>query len=133
MNIKLKGRSPYLAKDQVKADDCNKFIGQGSSVSSTNSYRLSYGVLANCGEYKPNDVVFVSAEGNRRGRLEPPYEELKIACKAEVTFITDILLHRNRQYNVGEREVATFLETQGYWEVDSYGLWQPPSKFIKAY
>ena len=119
--MKLTVTGPYTAKDQRKADKANKFIGNGSSRSSTNQYRLDYGVNANCSDYTADDVVFVSAEGNRPGRHTPDLKELALAVAARATFITDDYHNRSRAYNVGEREVAKFLITKGYH--DNNGEW----------
>ena len=120
--VKLSGKSFYLAKDQAKSDQANKFIGRGSSRSSTHQYSLDWGARANCGNYISQDVVFVSAEGNRSGRVKPDLDELTKAVIAGVTFITDKVADRNRPYNVGERAVAGFLASQGYRET-SPGRW----------
>ena len=130
--VKLTGTSPYLAKDQVKANLCNRSIGRGSPASSTNQYRKDFGNEANIGDrkdYLRTDVVFISAEGNRRGRLPIDVNEIVKACEAEVKFITDTPYQRNRSYNVGEREVAALLEQQGYDEYihAEYSLWKLPS------
>lgn len=58
MKVKLTGTSPYLAKDQLKSNKSNKFIGRGSLKSSTNKYRECWGDLANCGNYISTDIVF---------------------------------------------------------------------------
>ncbi|RLA59363.1 MAG: hypothetical protein DRQ89_14175 [Epsilonproteobacteria bacterium] len=111
----------YTAKDQAKLDKANKFIGRGSNRSSTNSYRLACGNNANVENYTNLDVVFISAEGNRAGRVSPDFDLIKKAVLAGSSFITDNKINRNRQYNRGERDVADFLrnsryeETQGYW------------------
>ena len=106
--MKLTVTGSYTAKDQIKADRANKFIGRGSNRSSTNQYRKDYGDNANCGVYEPTDVVFISAEGNRQGRLMPDAEELKLAVKTKVTFITDGEYDRQRPYNIGERQAPLF-------------------------
>jgi hypothetical protein len=125
--ITLTVTGPYTAKDQVKANPANKFIGRGSSRSSTNSYAQDFGQYANCGSYSNADSVFVSAEGNRRGRLTPNLNEINLAIKAGAMFITDVPFHRNREYNVGEREVASHLAAKGYKETPlrEYSLWHP--------
>ena len=127
--VKLTGTSPFCGKDQLKANLANKFIGQGSSLSSTNQYRKDYGLMANTGDrmdYLPTDMVFISAEGNRRGRVGIDVNEIVKACEAEVKFITDTPYHRNRSYNIGEREVAALLEQQGYSEHihRDYSIWK---------
>lgn len=119
--VTLTGTSPYLAKDQIKANTATKFIGQGSPRSSTNRYRQDFGQLANTGAYTSEDRVFVSVEGNRAGRLDPPWQELDLAVEAGVTFITDNQYARNRSYNIGERQVAKYLSQLGY--IDNMGIW----------
>ncbi len=116
MPVTLPVTGPYTAKDQRKANAANKFIGRGSPRSSTNAYAQAYGDNANCGVYTSSDVVFISAEGARSSRLDPDFAEIKRACDANARFITDDAANRSRPYNVGERQVATFLEQQGYRE-----------------
>lgn len=116
---------PYTAKDQRKANAANKFIGRGSPRSSTNAYAAAYGNNANCGSYVDTDVVFISAEGNRAGRVDPDFGEIKRACDANSRFITDDIANRRRPYNVGERQVAEFLITQGYRE-SRPAVWSRP-------
>ncbi len=122
MSVALPVTGPYTAKDQRKANAANKFIGRGSPRSSTNAYAQAYGDNANCGVYTSSDVVFISAEGARSGRLDPDFDEIKRACDANARFITDDITNRSRPYNIGERQVATFLEQQGYYETRP-GIW----------
>lgn len=124
--VVLPNTSPYTAKDQAKSDRANKFIGRGSSVSSTNAYAKAWGDRANTGEYSAGDKVFVSAEGSRNSRKAPDLAELGKATAAGATIITDNPSNRNRSFNVGEREVAKFLAAQGYVE-DGNGTWSPGS------
>jgi len=125
MAVILPITGPYTAKDQRKANLANKFIGRGSSRSSTNAYAAAYGDNANCGVYTAEDVVFISAEGNRRGRLDPDFQEIKRACDANARFVTDDMANRMRPYNIGERAVARFLIAQGYREIRP-GFWSRP-------
>lgn len=120
--IQLTVTGPHTAKDQGKASQATKFIGQGSENSSTNQYRKDFGPLANCGSYERGDVVFCSAEGRRNGRLSIPLEELHLAVSALVEFRTDVSSDRARLYNVGERELEAFLLNKGYDEY-SPGSW----------
>ncbi|OYX46805.1 MAG: hypothetical protein B7Y97_13225, partial [Sphingomonas sp. 32-66-10] len=122
-SVVLGGTGPYAAKDQAKSDKANKFIGRGSAASSTARYAKAWGDRANTGEYTAGDVVFVSAEGARAGRVDIDVQELRRAIDAKVTFITDVAADRNRPYNVGERHVAAMLETAGYSET-SPGRWE---------
>ncbi|MGV8863306.1 MAG: hypothetical protein ACOH2T_19330, partial [Pseudomonas sp.] len=111
----------YTAKDQAKSDQANKFIGRGSENSSTTKYAQAWGVDANSGKYVSTDTVFVSAEGRRTGRAAPDFTEIQRAVDAGATIVTDNKANRERPYNLGEREVATYLTEQGY--VDNNGTW----------
>ena len=115
-------RGHYTEKDQRKSDQATKFIGRGSSRSSTHTYAGCWGKLANCGQYSASDKVFISAEGDRSGRIPPDWEEIKRATDAGATIITDKKADRERAYNCGEREVAQFLEIQRYTEKPP-GIW----------
>lgn len=116
-------KSRFFAKDQAKARRATKFIGRGSNSSSTNAYAKACDPFANCGAYTGDDIVFVSAEGGRSGRLDPDFEELLLACRSGCAFITDDLSNRTRRYNVGERQVAAFLVSRGCRET-APGFWQ---------
>jgi len=118
----LPGTGPYIQKDQKKSDMANCFIGRGSERSSTNRYRLAWGELANKGTYTPDDVAFVSAEGNRSGRIPAFLGEVRRACEGGAVIITDVPYDRERSYNIGEREVARHLEFCEYYEA-SPGMW----------
>lgn len=119
----VQSANPYFAKDLKKAIHANKFIGRGSLASSTHKYMVAAGDLANCGSYTENDVIFVSAEGARKGRISVDYSELEKAVMAAASFVTDDLYNRSRSYNMGEREVSQYLESQGYKDV-SNGVWK---------
>ena len=123
---KLTTRNSFGFKDQLIADISNKFIGRGSAASSTNQYAKDYKDLANTGDYLSTDVVFISAEGNRTGRLLPDVTEIVRACEAGATLVTDNPSNRNRQYNVGERFVAELLIRQGCEESvhSNYSTWK---------
>ena len=120
--VTLPVTGPYTAKDQVKSDKASKFIGRGSNRSSTEQYRLAWGDQANSGTYANNDIVFISAEGNRAGSLKPDFREIKKAMDAGARFITDNQANRKRPYNSGERQVADFLSQNVYRE-ESDGFW----------
>ena len=121
--VDLGTSGPYTKKDQAKSDQATKFIGRGSDRSSTAKYAKAWGDRANTGQYTADDVVFISAEGNRGGRVAPDFAEIGSAVNAGATVITDSKANRERDFNVGEREVAKFLTDSGYREV-SPGRWQ---------
>ena len=124
--MKLNIKNSFGYKDQMKADISNKFIGRGSATSSTNQYAKDFKGKANCGDYLSTDVVFISAEGNRTGRLLPDVNEIVKACEAGATLVTDNPSNRNRQYNIGERFVAELLIRQGCEETihSNYSTWK---------
>ena len=117
-------KSPYFEKDLAKFRDATKLISRGSGKSSSAAYAKAAGAKANTGEYDSSDVVVISAEGARKNRIGPDYDEIQLAIDAGVTFITDNPEDRARKYNVGEREVAAFLTENGYEET-SPGKWSP--------
>lgn len=129
--VDLGTSGPYTKKDQAKSDQATKFIGRGSERSSTAKYAKAWGDRANTGQYTADDVVFISAEGNRGGRVAPDFAEIGSAVKAGATVITDNKANRERDFNVGEREVAKFLSDSGYREV-SPGRWQSVSASIAS-
>lgn len=129
--VTLTGKSPYLAKDQAKADTATKFIGRGSEASSTAQYAKDFGTKANSGVYTAADRVFVSAEGNREGRINPDRAELDKAVAAGATFITDDAANRKRLYNVGERQIEKYLTEKGYTETKP-GEWVSKATQLKA-
>lgn len=122
--VTLTGKSPYLAKDQLKADRATKFIGRGSPRSSTAQYAKDFGALANTGSYTAADTVFVSAEGARAGRVAPDLGEIDKAVQAGAVILTDNAENRQRAFNVGEREVEQHLLRSGYVE-RAPGEWGP--------
>ncbi len=116
-------RSPYFAKNLAKARQATQFIGQGSPGSSTAAYARAAAPRANTGHYAAGDVVFVSAEGNRAGRFDPigqapngAYRAINCAIAARARFVIHCPYDRNRPYNIGERQVAAYLEAYGYEE-----------------
>ena len=117
-------KTNWFAKDQAKARQASKFIGRGSAASSTQAYRIAVGAHANPGSYQSTDVVFISAEGARNGRLRPDFDEIATAIAACATLITDGPADRARSYNLGEREVAAFLAAHAYREITP-GRWRP--------
>lgn len=121
----VQSTNPHFSKDLKKAENATCFIGRGSMASSTHKYMVAAGDLANKGQYNSDDVVFVSAEGNRKGRISPNFPELLKAIQARVTFITDTRYNRNTSYNIGEREVEAYLLNNGYVDTYGKGIWKP--------
>lgn len=124
MKPSLPHTSPYTAKDQRKWDQATRYIGRGSARSSTARYAQALQAYMT-GPYHPQDVVFISAEGQRAGRLDPDTAEITRAALAGVTFVTDTPEDRARPYNLGERQVALLLRDLGYHETHP-GRWTPP-------
>lgn len=110
----------YGDKDIKKFKDCHKLISRGAPGSSSDAY--SKHPLANVENFKPGEVVGISANGQRNGRMTPDFEQIRRAAQARVIFITDKRKDRIRHFNRGEREVATFLMSLGYYEFKD-GWW----------
>jgi hypothetical protein len=121
-------------QDQRKSNQATLFIGRGSQESSTEAYRGAWDAIgrANAGRqgYSMTDIVFVSAEGRRPGRVPLDTTELGYAVEARTVFVTDTETIRATHYNVGEREVANQLVAAGYTERQTdgvgNGVWDPP-------
>ena len=117
--------SKYLNKDMNKWNKCNSFIGYGAVGSSTEHYRTkvwpSMGRVN--GGFREGDVVGISVNGNRPNRVSAPWHLIDEAIAAgDVGFITDIKSDRDRSYNIGEREVAAYLQCRGFDEIEE-GYW----------
>ena len=115
----------YSAKDNYKSTNSNKFIGRGNGA--TGEYlRLSKEAEkpSNSGTYSAIDVVFISANGKRGGRISPDFTEIQKAVDAGASFLTDAKQRRpegGNAYNIGEQEIADFLRKQGYTEAEEFG------------
>lgn len=119
-----KTNNPFWFKDQGKARQANKFIGVGAPGSSTAVYAAGLPKeIVNCGEYVPTDIVFVSVNGARRNRVLFDRDEVMLAIEAGAAIVTDSARDRYREFNVGERELAKFLEEAEYEELG--GFWTP--------
>lgn len=114
------------AKDQAKSDKATKFIGFGAKGSSTDAYRKAWGNRANSGQYTNQDTVFVSINGKRAGRVsihDSTFKnELQKAVDAGAKIIADTKAHRERSFNIGEQELASWLQSVGYQELTD-GQW----------
>ena len=80
-------------------------------------YLEAWGERGNTGIYNESDVVFISVNGQRKNRIKFDEQELQLALDAGATIITDNRTDRTRSYNIGEREVAEFLENNNYKEL----------------
>jgi hypothetical protein len=113
--------SPYAKKDIKKFWKCTKLISKG--VKGSSSFYYSRHPKANIGNYNEKDIVGISVNGKRFGRLKFDKQQIDEAIKANVCFVTDNPYDRNRDYNIGEREVADYLTKNGYKETNP-GFWQ---------
>ncbi len=107
----------YGKKDKIKFSICNKLITRG--VWNSSSYKYANGIIKinveiNPTSFKKEDIVGVSVNGRRRGRLEFDKELVKKALEANATIVADNEKNRERDYNIGERELAEFLREEGY-------------------
>lgn len=119
-----KTNNPYWTKDQDKASRANKFIGVGAPGSSTAVYAAGLPKeVVNCGAYTATDIVFVSVNGARKNRRLFDQAEVLLAIEAGAAIVTDSARDRYRDFNVGERELAAFLEANDYEELG--GFWTP--------
>lgn len=122
----------YLEKDLEKAEGASSMVGEGAAGSSTEQYVKAAGDLANVDLFSPSDVVFVSANGDRLGRvpvtvgglLNGQYRILERVARVGATIVADGKKHREAAYNVGERELIGWLQRSGYEEaVAGSGRW----------
>lgn len=128
--VLLHKTTKYVAKDQIKSDNATCFIGIGSPKSSTHAYSLAWGERANMLKYTSDDIAFVSAEGQRTGRVSPKaiVNMLEALRRAGGTALTDNREHTNRPYNIGEREVQDILRGLGFVaveETEHFLVWKP--------
>ena len=124
-------KKSYQTKDLAKFKLCNKLISRGAENSSSGKY-LREGIgsikpeMVNTGEYSHMDSVGISVNGRRFKRVKADWKEIDKAIDAGVTFYTDNSFNRNRDYNIGEREVAGYLLLNGYkigTENNVFALW----------
>lgn len=122
--------NPIANKDQLKANLADSFIGVGVFGSSTDAYRKAFDTVGKANKtigYAANEFVFVSTNGKRPNRvgLGAIIRYLDKAVEAKAAFIADNAKNRNRLYNIGERELAKYLEQRGYmsYEFSDYAIW----------
>ena len=138
--LRKQGPDEYLEKDLLKAVGATSLIGQGGPGSSTERYVAAADDLANVDAYVSAARVFVSANGNRPGRvpvvsedgtLNGAYANLAKVVAAGAVVVADTMKYREDAYNVGERELAHWLENHGYHEpTPGSGYWIPKSSSV---
>jgi hypothetical protein len=129
----------HLPKERFKTVRATQYIGYGAPNSSTDNYRKLYAEygLANTGKYNSDDLVYVSSNGKRTGRIAPTsnnntrltagYDVIDTAIAAGANFIMDTAYHLKRYggYNLGEVALAEYLTSKGYTRDDKSGIWTP--------
>lgn len=127
----------WLEKELVKARVATKFIGDGVINSSTDRYRKLYYKynLSNLPFYRETDVVWISANGNRKDRIPVTVNnrlfsvyyliDTVIAAKASIIADTKTHIMNTYNYNIGELELANYLLSKGYYRLDKTGIWKP--------
>lgn len=127
----------WVDKEGAKFDVATQAISDGTKDSTAGFVKDFYGDKANTGTYTKDDVVYLSTNGNRAGRVVPvkngelqgAYKNIDKAIKAGAKFVADTSKHlaNTGKYNVGEVELAEYLQSKGYTreDKDGYGLWSP--------
>lgn len=107
-------RSIHQKKDLEKFSICNRLISDGCIGSSSYIYKF-FGIgnitvnNVNKEFYTKDDIVGVSVNGARPNRISFDKELIKKVAEAGARFVTDNLYNANRNFNIGERELASFL------------------------
>lgn len=134
----------HLPKERVKTRQATQFIGRGKAGSSTSKYMQMYNEegVANTGDYTANDIVYVSSNGKRVGRVNPVirgelqgvYTNIDKAIKAGASIIMDTAEHLQKTggYNIGELALADYLATHGYARQGVSGMWKPADKSAQS-
>lgn len=122
-------------KEVVKANLSTQYIGFGKKGSSTDRYVSVYGDKANTGKYTADDVIYVSSNGARSGRVNPVvdgklsngYELIDKAIEAGSTIVMDSEEHIKNTgiYNIGEVALAEYMDSHGYSRrnIKGAGIW----------
>jgi len=112
----------YGKKDSSKFEVCTKLISRG--VDGSSSHRYSRHPLCNTGNYNESDIVGISVNGKRKGRIGFDKSEIIKAAESGIKgFVTDNQFNRNRSFNIGEQELSVFLVSLGYQEFKDTGKW----------
>lgn len=134
-NIKPTAKK-WLEKEIFKINKATQFIGVGSPNSSTYIYDNIYKKynLSNTGIYNEDDLIWVSVNGNRNGRINPiidgvlqkEFKNIDLAIKSKSKFILDTKKHLDKTfiYNIGEIQIANYLKENNYLRDDETGIWQ---------
>lgn len=127
----------WVDKEGAKFDVATQAISDGTKDSTAGFVKDFYGDKANTDTYTKDDVVYLSTNGNRAGRVVPVkngelqgvYKNIDKAIEAGAKFVADTSKHlaNTGKYNVGEVELAEYLRSKGYVREDKagYGLWSP--------
>jgi len=125
--------SAYTRKDKAKFSICTHLQSYGCVGSSSRKYN-EYGVeglphLDLSMGFDSTSIVGISTNGHRPCRVIFPTSVLKLLSLRKCKVVTDNRYHRNRFYNIGEREVAHYLTQLGYTEHNSEerSIWHPPT------
>ena len=143
----FKNKRPSAAKwadkEVAKFDVATQAISDGTNNSTAGFVKDFYGDNANTGTYTKDDVVYLSTNGNRIGRVIPvkngvlqgAYKNIDKAIEAGAKFVADTSKHlaSTGKYNVGEVELAEYLQSKGYTREDKtgYGLWSQSKRSIQ--
>lgn len=133
----------WVDKEVAKFDVATQAISDGTNNSTAGFVKDFYGDKANTGTYTKDDVIYLSTNGNRTGRVIPvkngvlqgAYKNIDKAIEAGAKFVADTSKHiaSTGKYNVGEVELAEYLQSKGYTreDKDGYGLWSQSTSSIQ--
>ena len=132
----------HLTKELNKYNASTQAIADGSKNSTADFINRFFGSnLSNTGKYNKDDVVFISTNGNRKdrvipiinGELQGAYKNIDLAIAAGASFVADTENHlkNTSSYNLGEIEIANYLESKGYKRYNQnskgYAFWKKAS------
>ena len=126
----------HLKKEQVKTKIATQFIGKGAEGSSTYNYMRMYQKegVANTTKYTKDDIIYVSSNGKRKGRVNPVkdgvlqgvYKNIDKAIEVGAKIVMDTAAHLEATsgYNIGEVALANYMRDNGYQRVGETGVWE---------
>ena len=98
----------YKEKDQKKFEICTHVFGYGVEGSTSAKYHSDYkSIHSDC-------VVGISVNGARPNRYPLTKEWVQRFTRLKCAIVADSTYHRERAYNVGERELAKYLKELDY-------------------